>query len=145
MEKMTQKEMFGVLSDYFKGNEVVIPATIARKNESVTLEVTSEDIVTFLNGRIEVLNNKTNGSKTPTKGQVENDKVKEMLIAELAKVGNPITISDLLTQSEVIANYVLENGKHLSNQKISALFTQLVAENKIVNTKDKKKSYFSVV
>ena len=50
----------------------------------------------------------------------------------------------LLIASEVVKDYVLENGNHLTNQKISALFKQLVESNRIVKVTDKKKSYFSV-
>lgn len=63
---------------------------------------------------------------------------------ELAKVGKPITITDLMNSSEVVKEYRLENGNALSNQKISAIFKQLVESNKIVKVIDKKKSYFSI-
>ena len=49
-----------------------------------------------------------------------------------------------MATSEVVKNYVSENGNHLTNQKISALFKQLVESNKVVKVTDKKKSYFSV-
>ena len=67
-----------------------------------------------------------------------------MLVNELAKIAKPITITDLMATSEVVKNYVLENGNHLTNQKISALLKQLVESNQVVKVTDKKKSYFSV-
>lgn len=79
-----------------------------------------------------------------TKTQKENEIVANMLVEELEKVGKPITITDLMNTSEVIKEYRLENGNALSNQKISAIFKQLVENKTIVKVIDKKKSYFSI-
>lgn len=103
-----------------------------------------EVLINRLNTDIELLNKKNTSTGGTSKTQVENAQIKNVLLAELAKIGTPVTISDLMSKSEVIANYTLENGKHLSNQKINALFIQLLEDKKIVNTKDKKKSYFTV-
>lgn len=79
-----------------------------------------------------------------TKTQKENEIVANMLVEELEKVGKPITITDLMNASEVIKEYRLENGNALSNQKISAIFKQLVENKTLVKVIDKKKSYFSI-
>jgi hypothetical protein len=102
-----------------------------------------EDIVSFCDHEIELLSRK-NSKSGATKTQTENIKVAEMLVAELAKVARPITITDLMNTSEVVKAYKLENGNTLSNQKISAIFKQLVDNKTIVKVIDKKKSYFSV-
>lgn len=102
-----------------------------------------EDIVNFCDHEIELLSRK-NSKSGATKTQKENIQVAEMLIEELAKVGTAVTITDLMNKSEVIKTYRLENGNTLSNQKISAIFKQLVDTNKIVKVTDKKKSYFSI-
>jgi len=101
------------------------------------------ELVAFIDHEIELLTRKNSGN-SQTKAQKENEVVSEMLVNELAKIAKPITITDFMETNEVVKNYVLENGKHLSNQKISALFKQLVESNKIVKVTDKKKSYFSV-
>ena len=101
------------------------------------------DIVDFCNHEIELLSRK-NSKSGATKTQKENEIVANMLIEELAKVGKPITITDLMNTSETVKNYTLENGNNLTNQKISAIFKQLVESNKIVKVVDKKKSYFSI-
>lgn len=102
-----------------------------------------EDIVNFCDHEIELLSRK-NSKSGATKTQTENIKVAEMLVAELTKVAKPITITDLMNTSEVVKAYRLENGNTLSNQKISAIFKQLVDNKTIVKVIDKKKSYFSV-
>lgn len=101
------------------------------------------DIIDFCNHEIELLSRK-NSKSGATKTQKENEIVANMLVEELAKVGKPITITDLMNTSEIVKNYTLENGNNLTNQKISAIFKQLVESNKIVKVVDKKKSYFSI-
>ena len=101
------------------------------------------DIVDFCNHEIELLSRK-NSKSGATKTQKENEIVANMLIEELAKIGKPITITDLMNTSEIIKGYTLENGNSLTNQKISAIFKQLVENQKIVKVVDKKKSYFSI-
>lgn len=101
------------------------------------------ELVAFIDHEVELLNKKNSGN-SQTKTQKENAVIAEMLVEELAKAGKPITITDLMNESEVIQNYVLENGNRLTNQKISAIFKQLGEANRIVKVTDKKKSYFSV-
>lgn len=102
-----------------------------------------EDIINFCDHEIELLSRK-NSKAGATKTQKENEKVAEMLVAELAKATEPTTITDLMNNSEVVKAYRLENGNPLSNQKISAIFKQLVDNKTIVKVTNKKKSYFSV-
>lgn len=101
------------------------------------------DIVDFCNHEIELLSRK-NSKSGATKTQKENEIVANMLVEELTKVGKPITITDLMNTSEIVKGYTLENGNNLTNQKISAIFKQLVESQKIVKVVDKKKSYFSI-
>lgn len=101
------------------------------------------DIVDFCNHEIELLSRK-NSKSGATKTQKENKIVANMLVEELAKVGKPITITDLMNTSEIVKGYTLENGNNLTNQKISAIFKQLVESQRIVKVVDKKKSYFSI-
>lgn len=101
------------------------------------------DIVDFCNHEIELLSRK-NSKSGATKTQKENEIVANMLVEELAKIGKPITITDLMNTSETVKNYTLENGNNLTNQKISAIFKQLVESQRIVKVVDKKKSYFSI-
>ena len=121
-KKLTKKEMF----------EMIKEACVGKTN-----------IIDFCNHEIELLNKK-NSKTGATKTQKENEIVANMLVEELAKIGKPITITDLMNTSEIVKNYTLENGNNLTNQKISAIFKQLVESNKIVKVTDKKKSYFSI-
>lgn len=120
--KVTKKEYFGQLREIVKDNA---------------------ELVEFIDHEIELLARKNTGN-SQTKVQKENTEVAKMLVNELAKMSEPVTITELMNKSEVVKNYVLENGKTLTNQKISAIFKQLVDNKEIVKVTDKKKSLFSV-
>ena len=122
MKKLTKKEYFGMI------REIVID---------------NPELVAFVDHEVELLTRKNSGN-SQSKTQKENEVVAKMLVKELAKINKPVTITDLMTASDVVKGYVLENGNHLTNQKISAIFKQLTESNQIVKVTDKKKSYFSV-
>ena len=122
MKKLTKKEYFGLI------REIVID---------------NPELVAFVDHEVELLTRKNSGN-SQSKTQKENEVVAKMLVEELTKIAKPVTITDLMTSSDVVKGYVLENGNHLTNQKISAIFKQLTESNQIVKVTDKKKSYFSV-
>ena len=114
MTKMTQR-------DYF--NEVI---ALAEANGR-------DDLVEFAKGRIAVLDRKAENKK-PTKTQEENVAIKAEIMSVLTNEG--VTVSDLQSKSDVLGS--------LSNQRVSALLRQLMAEEKVVKTVDKKKSFFAL-
>lgn len=109
------------LKDYF--NEVIALATANDR----------PDLVAFAEGRIAVLDKKASAKK-PTKTQEENVAIKDEIMSVLTEEG--VTVSDLQSKSDVLGT--------LSNQRVSALLRQLVAEGQVVKTVDKKKSFFSL-
>ena len=96
------------------------------------------EMVAFLEHEIELLERKSSSS-AKTKTQQEHEKIMALIVEELRKVGKPVTITELMKESVVMAEY--------SNQKLSSLLKKLTeAENPVVvKTIEKKKSYFSVV
>ena len=103
------------------------------------------DIVDFCDKEIAKIQKKKVNSGT-AKNREENIKIGNMLIEELAKL-KVATITELLTQSETVRNFRFgkDNDKFLTNQKITAIFTMLKDENKIVRIEDGKKVLFKVV
>lgn len=116
IKKLTKKEKFGMVLDYIQDNEM---------------------LVEFINNEISLLTKKASSS-AKSKTQLENDNIKSRILEVLTESQGKYTITDFQNTYEEfsISRY--------SNQKMSALFTQLVNENKIYKTIDKKKSYFSV-
>jgi len=90
------------------------------------------DLVEFCEGRITVLDKKSaNRSK---KVNEENEAIKATILEVLATTEG--TVTDIQKASDVLAP--------LSNQKVSAMLRQLVADNKVIKSTDGKKSVFSL-
>lgn len=113
-----------------------------RENFMKIIEVLEEngraDLVEVINHEIELLDKKRANGKM-TKTQTENVDIKEMILSALADIGEPITISDLLAKSPELAEKT-----NNSNQKVSALMTQLKNSNQVVRTTNGKKALFTI-
>lgn len=114
-KKMTKREMF----EQIKANHNLSQAEID-----------------FINHELELLAKKNSAEKKPTKVQVENEGIKDVIL-EGMESGKLYTITDLIKSIDEIAE--------LSNQRVSALVRQLVADGTVVRTEDKRKAYFSKV
>ena len=95
----------------------------------------NEELVAFIDHEIELLDKKNSRSGKPTKTQVENETIKNTIFNTLQIAGKPMTVTQLLAAEEL---------KGLSNQKVSALLTQLRDVNKVVRTVEKKVAYYSI-
>ena len=102
-------------------------------NELKGLVRDRQDLVDFIDHEIELLSKKSSRT-APTKTQVENEKIKEKIVATLVELDKYATITDIQNANTELAN--------LSNQKISALLKQLYDNKIIEKVIDKKKAYF---
>lgn len=102
-------------------------------NELKGLVIDRQDLVDFIDHEIELLSKKSSRT-APTKTQVENEKIKEKIVATLVELGKYATITDIQNANTELAD--------LSNQKISALLKQLYDNKVIEKVIDKKKAYF---
>ena len=96
----------------------------------------AEILTAFINNEIALLDKRT-ANKTASKTQVENENIKAKILDALTEIDKPVTISELQALAPELAVY--------TNQKLSALLTQLKANNLVTKTIEKKKSYFSIV
>lgn len=129
--KITKKEFFGMLKGVVESSQ---PANMT-------------ELVAFIDHEVELLDKKAASRKAGTdKKSQANNALTEIIVNELAKLGKS-TITDLLKKSDVLANYVTEDGKPLSNQKISALLKPLYSgETPVIErTMEKKVVYFRVI
>lgn len=119
-------------------------------------ELLKEDLIqdtpmykNYLEHELELLDRKNASSKNG-KSSKENETIGKMLLEEMAKLESTgkaqYTITELMKSSEIIQDYVCENGKALSNSKITAIFKAMLesANSPIVNVKDKKNSFYSL-
>lgn len=119
---MTKKEMFGA---------------IATAIEKTTVENKAE-MLAFIEKQVAQLDKKSSKS-SPTKNQLANETYKVEMLECLVDIGKPVTVTEFMA----LTRFNLEN--EFSNQKVSALFRQLVDANLVKRETIKKKSYFSVV
>lgn len=114
-KKLTKKEKFAMIKEYIQDNEMLME---------------------FIDNEINLLNKKASSS-AKTQTQKENENIKEKIVELLKSKDMQYTITDFQNAFEDMSEY--------SNQKLSALFTQLVNEKKVEKTIDKKKSYFKAI
>lgn len=100
-----------------------------------TVVADNADLVAFIDHEVELLNKKNSAPKNPTAKQVANEGFKDIILANL--VGKePMTCGEI--QKDILGEY------DLSNQRVSAILSQLVEDNAIVRTVEKRKAYFGL-
>ena len=120
-------------------NTKVIKYTKAQKYEmlkNIPEVAGNEMLVEFIEKEIESLKKKNSASGKPTAQQVENVKIKEIILDSMIE-GASYTITDMIKNFEGLSD--------LTNQRVSALVNQMVADNLIEKIVDKRKSYFKVI
>lgn len=115
MKKLTKIDMFTLIL-----KELSDPAQIA-----------------FIEHEIELLENKKMVSRKPTQTQKDNEILKLDIVKFLQTSGKSFTITELQKNVSSIEN--------LSNQRVSALLTQLVNSGTVSKTYEKRKAYFSAI
>ena len=97
------------------------------------------DALAFLDERIAITEKKNAnpGERKPTALQVENEGIKGVIISTLSAIGQPTTIMDLQKSNADLAS--------LSNQKLSALLTQLVKADRVERSEVKGKAHFALI
>lgn len=121
-KKYTKKEMYGQLIAFLNGQEV---------------EISIQELVEFCEKAQEQLNKKSGADAKPSARQVENETIKDKIYEFLVSAEGQHTVAEIMEGCEAV--------KGMSNQRVSALLTQLKNEGRIVNTKEKKVSYYSAV
>jgi TusA-related sulfurtransferase len=121
--KITQKDYYNATIKALKGEAV---------------DFSTDDLVKFLEGRLEVLANKS-GSRKPTKVQVENESAKGKIL-EVLSTDEGMKVADILKVVD-FSDFSFEP----TSQKVSALLKQMVDNGSVVKTVDKKVSLFTRV
>ena len=91
------------------------------------------ELVAFIDHEVELLNKKNNAPKKPTEKQVENEKLKDVILAEMGD--KTMTVTEMQTNISALAD--------LSNQRVTAIVRQLVEDNSLIRTVVKRKAYFT--
>ena len=108
-----------------------------RFNQLLTIESvkSNPDLVAFIEPEIELLAKKNASDRKQTATQIANNGIKETILDTLAD-NKVMTITEMQKANAELAD--------LSNQKISALVRQLIAEGAVKKEEIKRKAYFSL-
>ena len=104
--------------------------------EQIKSLLTDPAEVAFVEHELELLAKKNSGEKKPTAQQVANDGIK-------TAIAEGMTANRLYTVTELIKE--IPECAELTNQRVSALLRQMIADGTVVKTVDKRKSYFQIV
>ena len=96
-------------------------------------------IVDFINHEIELLEKK-NSNRKPSKAQAENENIKELILDKMGE-----NVNQLFTATEIMKAIQPNVEIELTNQKVSALLRQLVADDMVKRVEDKRKTYFQII
>lgn len=101
----------------------------------LTIPAVAEDtaLVAFINHELELLAKKNSAERKPTAKQNENASVKSAILDELED-NRLYTISEMIKELPSCADF--------TNQRVSALIRQLVADGKVERIEEKRKAYF---
>lgn len=109
------------------------------KIETFTLikkELTNPDFIAFIDHEIELLENKKTNVRKPSANQIANENFKQEIVKFLQENNEKFTITEMIEKCEAL--------NLLTNQRVSALVTQLVSENVLERTTEKRKAFFSL-
>lgn len=120
MKKLTKKDNFKAIME-------------------VLTEVGRTDLVEVMAHEVELLEKKATSGKM-TKTQEQNEVIKNKIVERLVALGKAVSITELINEDTEIAE--MTNG---SNQKVSALMTQLKNAGKVERVMDKKTAKFQAV
>ncbi len=90
-------------------------------------------LVEFIEHELDLLAKKNSAEKKPTAVQVANDGIKTAILDGMVE-GTLYTITDLIKTIPALAD--------LTNQRVSALVRQLIADGQIERIEEKRKAYF---
>ena len=105
--------------------------------------VSLADMTAYCENELALLAKKKSSTSKAAKANAETRMaLAEIILATLANAGKPMTVSEMQTANDELR--VAADGSPISNQRITSVCYALVETTQLVNTKEKKKSYFSI-
>lgn len=106
-------------------------------NTLLTIEEVKSNpvLVEFINNELDLLARKNSSDKKPTAVQQANEELKEAILAFL-QPGDKYTITEFIKNVPECADK--------SNQKVSAIVSQMVSDGKLEKVIEKRVSYFTL-
>lgn len=111
--------------------------------DTVVDSVALADMVAYCDNELALLAKKKSSTSKAAKANAETRMaLAEIVLATLANAGKPMTVSEMQNANEELR--VSADGAPISNQRITSVCYSLVESSQLINTKEKKKSYFSI-
>ena len=105
--------------------------------------VSLADMTAYCENELALLAKKKSSTSKAAKANAETRMaLAEIILATLANAGKPMTVSEMQNANDELR--VSADGSPISNQRITSVCYALVETTQLVNTKEKKKSYFSI-
>ena len=105
--------------------------------------VSLDDMNAYCENELALLAKKKSSTSKAAKANAETRMaLAETILETLANAGKPMTVSEMQTANDALR--VSADGSPISNQRITSVCYALVETTQLVNTKEKKKSYFSI-
>ena len=105
--------------------------------------VSLDDMTAYCENELALLAKKKSSTSKAAKANAETRMaLAEIILETLANAGKPMTVSEMQTANDALR--VSADGSPISNQRITSVCYALVETTQLVNTKEKKKSYFSI-
>ena len=105
--------------------------------------VSLADMNAYCENELALLAKKKSSTSKAAKANAETRMaLAEIILETLANAGKPMTVSEMQTANDELR--VSADGSPISNQRITSVCYALVETTQLVNTKEKKKSYFSI-
>jgi hypothetical protein len=98
--------------------------------------LTNADEIAFIEHEIELLENKKASVRKPTATQIANETFKKDIVKFLQENDGKFTITEMIENCNAL--YLL------TNQRVSALVSQLVNDNILERIEEKRKAYFTI-
>lgn len=94
-------------------------------------------LMEFIDHELELLAKKNSADKKPTAQQMANEGVKATILEVLTTNGDKMTITEVQKSCEELSE--------LSNQRVSSLMRQMMADGLVERIEEKRKAYFKAV
>ena len=97
-------------------------------------------LIDFIDHEVELLEKKS-ASRKPSKAQTVTTELREIVEGILSEATAPLTISEIQSADDRLKIY---NGEPVSNQRVSAILTKMIAEGIVFKKVDHRKNYYAI-
>ena len=130
--KLTKKDMFTMLLGIV--NTADLPVTM---EDGETAFPSREDFTTFIEKQIDLLNKKSNGTRKPSKSQIENENFRTQILDVLVEEDRPMRIREICEK--------VPGLQDATSQRMVMLLRPMILDGKVERSSIKKVAHYCAV